>query len=72
MRVRHSKAGREDMNSSISRQHMAKPRPLLYISAHQINLLLPSTSPICSGDKHIIVLFIIFWMEVAGLVHCKT
>lgn len=28
MRVRHSYVGREDINSLISRQHIAKPRPL--------------------------------------------
>ena len=27
-RVRHSNVGREDMNSLISRQHIANPRPL--------------------------------------------
>ena len=28
MRVRHSKVGRKDVNSLISRQHIANPRPL--------------------------------------------
>ena len=31
-RVRHSNVGREDMNSFISRQHIANPRPLLHVS----------------------------------------
>ena len=41
------------------------------MSAHQINLFVLSTSPIYSSNKHITVLFIIFWMKVAGLVHCN-
>ena len=70
MRVRHSNVGREDINSSISRQHMANPRPLCLCQHIKSNILLLSSSPVCSSDKNITVLFIILWMKVAGFVHC--
>ncbi len=43
---------------------------MLYCTlAHCVESLSLLPSPICSGNKHIVVLFIVLWMKAVGLVH---
>ena len=42
------------------------------MSGHWVKIASLSTSPICAGNKHIVVLFIVLWMKLVALVHyCK-
>lgn len=61
MRVRHWKDGRVETNSSINRQHVPKPRPLVAVNlSHLRNAMI---SPICTSDKYIAVLVIVLRMK---------
>lgn len=60
MRVRHSKAGREDMNSSISRQHIAKPRPLCWLHV-SMSIRIPNFASLTCSPR---------WQAHNCAVHC--
>ena len=61
MRVRHWKDGRVETNSSISRQHVPKPRPLVAVNfSHPRNIMI---LPIRTSDKHIVVLVVVLRMK---------
>ena len=48
MMVRHSNVGREDINSSISRQHVANPSPLRCTARQHVQLgFLLVANPTC-------------------------
>ena len=61
MRVRHWKDGRVEVNSSISRQHVPKPRPLVAVNfSHLRNFKI---LPIRTSNKHIAVLVVVLGMK---------
>ena len=61
MRVRHWKDGRVETNSSISRQHVPKPRPLVAVNfSHLRNIMI---LPIRASDNHIGMLVIVLRMK---------
>ena len=61
MRVRHWKEGRVETNSSINRQHVPKPRPLVAVNlSHLENTII---LPIRTSDKHITVLVVVLRMK---------
>ena len=63
MRVRHWKDGRVETNSSISRQHVPKPRPLVAVNfSHLRNIMI---LPIRTSDKHIVVLVVVLRMKTS-------
>ena len=61
MRVRHWKDGRVETNSSISRQHVPKPRPLVAVNFSYLRNIM--IVPIRTSDKHIAVLVIVLRMK---------
>ena len=61
MRVRHWKEGRVETNSSINRQHVAKPRPLVAVNLSQLRNTM--ILPIGTSNEHIAVLVIVLRMK---------
>ena len=61
MSVRHWKDGRVETNSSISRQHVPKPRPLVAVNfSHLRDIII---LPIRTSDKYIGVLAVVLRMK---------
>ena len=65
MRVRHWKEGRVVANSSINRQHVAKPRPLIHVRPSIKSSRVESYSilPVRTSDEHVAMLFVVLRME---------